>query len=685
MADTTWVLDIAANMPGGSQTLAELDALTAGLVGAGRKSDSFQQALKVVTQQLDAAKVASAAANSALAAGTEQYKAAEREAIRLSKAWEKAFAAGEVPDDLENDARNAANALLGYENSLKKLESSSTTAAAAQKKLEQQLGNVDKVMKHVDARNAEAIKRYSKLAEASAVLPGPLGRWIGVAARSAKANAELTATFGAAQARMLMFAAGAMIAATALTVLTVAAVAGFAAWSAYAASTADAARSAGLAREAFAALSQETAAAVGAFTAVAEATGLTDTELTNLTKQLRAAKVAAGDMPSALYAAATAEAALGAGGAAEFIRQIQEGEKSVESFARESQAAFGGIVAEKLRGLTAQGKKLSKNFAGLFAGINLEPVLDAVAIFVGMFDKANPLAQAFAFGIEKAFGVVADNAVSAAYAIEAFALDVAIASLKAYLFFKQNSDKIEGALIALGVAVGVAGVAWAVFNGAVIAGWVASAGAAVASAATIAAAWLVAAAPALVFIAAIAAVGAAIYQLVVYWDDVVEGVKLIWSDIVEWFAGLDMAQIGRDMLLGLASGITGAATAVIDAVAGAVGSAVTAAKDVLGIASPSKVFAEIGGQTAEGYSQGVEQGTPQAQGSMSSMVAPDAAAATAQAGASSGRGGASIDLAGATFNFYGVAGAEHAKEMIESAFTALLEGDADMLNGAQTT
>jgi hypothetical protein len=685
MADVNYVIDIAANMPGGSQTLAELDALTSSLQGAGRKSDSFQQALKIVTQQLDAAKVASAAANAQLTAGADHYSALEREALRASKALEKAALKGVVPPEIAAQADRSNAALKSYESTLRKLEGESALATGAQKKLEQQLSNVDKVMKHVDDRNSRAIQRYSKLAEASAVLPGPLGRWIGVAARSAKANAELTATFGAAQARMLIFAAGAVIAATALTVLTVAVVAGFAAWSAYAASTADAARSAGLAREAFAALSPETAAAVSAFDDIAAATGLTDTELTNLTKQLKAAKVAAGDMPSALYAAATAEAALGAGGAAEFIRQIQEGEKSVESFARESQAAFGGIVAEKLRGLTAQGKKLSKNFAGLFAGINLEPVLDAVAIFVGMFDKANPLAQAFSAGIEKAFGVVADNAVSAAYAIEAFALDVAIASLKAYIFFKQNSDKIEGALIALGVAVGVAGVAWAVFNGAVIAGWIASAGAAVASAATIAAAWLVAAAPALVFIAAIAAVGAAIYQLVVYWDDVVEGVKLIWSDIVEWFAGIDMAQIGRDLLLGLASGITGAATAVIDAVTGAVGSAVTAAKDVLGIASPSKVFAEIGGQTAEGYSQGVEQGTPQAQGSMSSMVAPDGAAATAQAGASSGRGGASIDLAGATFNFYGVANAETARDRMAEMFTALLEGDADMLSGAQTT
>src|SRR5690606_23233541 len=132
---------------------------------------------------------------------------------------------------------------------------------------------------------------------------------------------------------MLLFAAGAVIATAAVAAVTAVVIAGSAAWSAYAASTASAVRDAALTREAFAALAPETAAAVGAFEDVAAATGLGDAELTNLTKQLRAAKVAAADMPRALRAAATAEAALGSGGAAEFIRQLQAGEASVDSFA----------------------------------------------------------------------------------------------------------------------------------------------------------------------------------------------------------------------------------------------------------------------------------------------------------------------------------------------------------------
>jgi hypothetical protein len=746
VADAQWVLDIAANMPAGSATIAELDALTESLVGAGKRGDDFQAAMKLVSSQLDAAKVAAVSANDALGAGQDQYRQLERDALRAAKAVEVNatrnvdlaasaqraraaadeyramiallgvateeqtqklrgldLAAARAAKAIERNAAaqpqlatavtRADAALKAYASDLGVLEGASAATTAEQRKLEQQLKNVDRVAKHVDERNSRAAQKYSKLAEASGLLPGPLGRYASMAARAGKANEELTTTFGASRARMLLFVAGLSIAAFAVAAATAVVIAGSAAWSIYAASTASAARDAGLARDAFAALSPETAAAVSSFAAVAEATGLADAELTNLTKQLRSAKVAAADMPAALRAAATAEAALGSGGAAEFIRQVEAGEASVDSFAREVDAKFGGVVAAKLRGLDAQGKRFGKLWSGLFAGVNLDPVLDAVAILVDMFDKGNPLAQAFAFGVEKAFGVVADNAVNAAYAIEAFALSVAISAVKAYLFFKTNGDKIANALTALGVALGLAGAAWAVFNAGVIAGWAAAAAGAVASAATIAAAWVVAALPALAVIAAIVAVGAVIYQLITYWDDVVEGIKLIWSDLTSWFGGLvgQMVDVGRNLLLGLVEGVTGAVGAVVTAVTGAVSSAIDAAKDVLGIASPSKVFAEIGTQTATGYSQGVEAGTPEAQGSMAAMVSPADTAATstasgsqsgAQAPAAAGGRGASFDFAGATFNFSNVQNAEQARDLFSEMFTRLLEGDADSLAGA---
>ncbi|HEY3499766.1 MAG TPA: hypothetical protein VGK73_33975 [Polyangiaceae bacterium] len=689
MADAQWVLDIAANMPAGQATTAELDRLTEALTGAGRKSDEFQSALKVVSGQLDVAKASSVAANAALAAGSEQYKLLEREAIRAGKALEVAQAKGKPDMRAALEAHRASEALNAQAEALAGLEGAAKSAGAEQDKYAKQLANVEKIGKHVDERNQRAAQRYGRIAEAAGLLPGPLGRIVGTAARAGKASEELGSTFGTTTARTLLLVAGIGILAVGLVALTAATIGGVVAFGLFGAKTADAARSAGLAREAFAALSGETASAVGSFDAVAAATGLGDAELVSLTKQLRAAEVAAGDMPKALMAAATAEAALGSGGAGEFIQRIHAGELAVQDFANEAQAAFGGVVAKQLRGLDAQGKRLSKNFAALFANVNLDPILDAVEIFVGMFDKANPLAQAFGFGVEKGFGLIADAAVSTAYAIEAFALDVAIAAVKAYLFFRKYGEEIGNTLIGVGVALAGVGLAWAVFNAGAIAGFAATAASAVVAGATVAASWLVAAAPAIAVIAAIAAVGYAIGQLLTHWDEVVEGVKLIWSDLTSWLGerATEMVAIGRNLLMGLVEGVTGAVGAVVQAVSGAVGSAITAAKDVLGIASPSKVFAEIGDQTAQGYSLGVEQGTPEAQGSMARMVSPTDAATTApaeaaQSGAAAGGGrGSSINLQGATFVFHGVADAETARDRFAEMFTTLLEGDADSLSG----
>lgn len=66
--------------------------------------------------------------------------------------------------------------------------------------------------------------------------------------------------------------------------------------------------------------------------------------------------------------------------------------------------------------------------------------------------------------------------------------------------------------------------------------------------------------------------------------------------------------IGTQIVQGLANGIKAAASRVITAITGVVTGAINAAKSLLGIASPSKVFAQFGEWTAEGYSIGIESG-----------------------------------------------------------------------------
>lgn len=78
----------------------------------------------------------------------------------------------------------------------------------------------------------------------------------------------------------------------------------------------------------------------------------------------------------------------------------------------------------------------------------------------------------------------------------------------------------------------------------------------------------------------------------------------VWNSIVSF----DLVGAGRDLIQGLINGIGAMGGAVIDAIGGIVGDAIDWAKGLLGIASPSKVFKEIGDFTMQGMALGIEDG-----------------------------------------------------------------------------
>ena len=71
-----------------------------------------------------------------------------------------------------------------------------------------------------------------------------------------------------------------------------------------------------------------------------------------------------------------------------------------------------------------------------------------------------------------------------------------------------------------------------------------------------------------------------------------------------------VVSIGRQIIQGMVDGVVGAAGMLIDAVGGAVSDAIGWAKGLLGIASPSKVFREIGQFTMQGAALGVDDDAP---------------------------------------------------------------------------
>lgn len=693
MADLQYVVDIATEFPNGEATADQLDTLIEKLELGGRKSDSYRSAIEQLTAGLDSVKAVAADAAAALANGNDQYRILERDATRAAKAVERAQANGRVNDRLVQQAVDASARLNEYTATLKKLEGASGKAAADQAKLEKAIKNVSAAGKKQDGELSGEISKYRALAGAARLLPGPIGRIASEHFREETAALRLGRAFGISDGNALIFAAGLIELTVVAVALTAALVVGAVALGAYAIAQANASREAALTREAFAATSDDAKKAAASFDAVTEATGVGEEGLLRLSRELiKTKKIAGGELPEALRAAALAQAALGQEGAADFIERIKQGEISVTDFAKTADKMFGGVVEKKLLGLGEQAQHLGRLWRHMFDGFNIEPVLQAVQVLVNIFDKANPLAQFLAFVFQKAFDSISENALAAAYGFEAFALDVAIDILKTYLFFRKYGAAIEDVLLGVGIAMVGAGVIWAAVNAAAIAEFAATAYAASVAGAVAAAAWFVAIAPVLAVVAAIASVGIAIGLLIYKWSDFKEGVQLIWSDLTAWLSSKVDAfvQIGSDLIAGFVRGITGAVGSVISAVSDTVNAGITAAKNALGIHSPSKVFGDIGDDTVAGYTSSLDDSAPEVQGTMAAMV--DAGGARSSASASSspsaapksagGAGASRVDFAGATFNFYGVKDAEHSRDLIAEVFTRLLEDDAASLSGA---
>lgn len=80
------------------------------------------------------------------------------------------------------------------------------------------------------------------------------------------------------------------------------------------------------------------------------------------------------------------------------------------------------------------------------------------------------------------------------------------------------------------------------------------------------------------------------------------------SNLIDGLASIPdkVTSIGSNIIRGMVNGVTGAAGRLIDSVKGAVDDAINAAKNLLGIHSPSRVFRKIGQYTMQGAALGVD-------------------------------------------------------------------------------
>lgn len=680
-----YAIQVATELTNPEKSAAALQALEAALHRTGNQSTLFAQTQDAASLALKEAKKFQDATTESLKAGSDQYAQLERVANRTATAVEKAAQKGAVPESVTEAAKKAAAALQAYTPELKKLEDASAAANAEAAKMSHALEKVNRAGAKVRAEQAQASAVMGKYQQVLSGSGGPIGRLTAQLIAKKKAYSELSAQVGTTRAATMMFAAG-TVAVTAAAVVAAAAVASATiAATAYAIKLADTARESKLSRDAFNALHPELAATTANFSAITRATGVAEDRLYGLTKSLKEAKVSSAQMPAALRAMATAEAALGKGGADQFIAQLATAKKTVSGLSKEIDAKLGNIAARRMLGLSASGDRLKSNLAGIFGGLKIEGALRGIERFVQMFDATSAIGKTLKWAFEGVFQPLMDRAESAAIAIEAFTLGAANQMLKMAIAFKEPLrrakealgfgkegdqassvlDQVEKAGKYAAIALGVCAGAFIAVEYAVIKFW----GAVYKST------------------EAVVSFGASVYNAVPKARDQIVNAfneaKKALSAFPEWAAGL-----GKDIILGAARGITGAAGNLVGAIKNVFTDSSKEADRVLGRASPSKVFATKGADTVKGYVVGVRKHEHEAQSALERVVTYDDRRPGDQPGMTSvdaSRSSSSTigaNFAGAQFIFHGVRDAAHAAELFEDALTRVLGGDAAAMGGA---
>lgn len=720
--DAQFAIDVAARMSGGEQTTAELDALTARMMGAGRGADFFQQAIKKLSDDLSAASAASESANSALAAGQAEYRALETAALQAAKAAEKAAAkSGDNSDeflDLAMKALDAESAVNDYASTLRKLEKEAAAATKGEEALGQQLANVKKLSGHVDRSLAAQAERLEKFGGALGAVGGPLGQLGQNVIQPLQGFSKLSATIGSARAAALLGVVGVVALTAAITALGIAAAVATVKVAAWAVGLADAKRSADLMQEATEALHPELSALKGDFEDLKKETGLSQSDLNSVAKQLLDAGESADSMSRSLHVAALAQRALGTEGSAEYIKLVKaaadatkaaelmaektgsvsaEAAKNVadttaavEEFAHTAQSKLGGIVARQMLSVEAQSERAKKGFEAMFSGLNIDPALEGMKILVDLLDENSEAAKTVKFLFEEIFQPIIDQAKEAAIVVEAFYLGFLIGATKIAIAVKPVfhaiselfgfDDKSFTELLSTATKAGE--IFAFVMTGLVVAfGLIVGA-----------------------IVGAAAAIGGFITAIVAIPVIVAKATEAIGLFLVEAFKSardfimsIDFVGIGTSIMQGLANGIMAGGAAVLGAITSAVRGAINAAKGLLGIASPSKVFAELGEFTGEGFTMGIESENDNAHEALATMADPNAALAATSSplaatpsptdngstggGEAAASGGQVFDFTNATLVFQGVKDAPSGIAQFREMLVTVIKGEALAVGG----
>lgn len=470
-------------------------------------------------------------------------------------------------------------------------------------------------------------------------------------------------------------AAGTLAVAAAVVALTVAIIAGVAALTSYGIATANAHRAELLQLDGLTKVRNYYGLAAGSATemqkaldSVSAGSAASREDLLGYEKQLYQTGLRGNNLTEALEGVAITLSAQGSGRADIFAATVAGAARSgvaVKQFTDDAKARLGGLAAAQMLDLNVQTKKLHENFAALFFGLKIDPVLEGLKGVTDLFSQNTETGKALKTLVETLFQPLVDEVGNSGPLVKRFfqgmvlaALDVAIAVQKLRLWFRAtfgDSTILKGfdatttalaagkialfavlaAVTLVGIALGVAAVEAAIF----LAPWIALAAAAF-------------------------AFGYAIGYVINYVKD------------IHW------GQAASDLVDGFVGGISRGVQRVVAAVKSMGRAALEALRHVLDSHSPSKAASKLGITLPQGQAEGIDEGRHlvraaarrSGQDSLDSMsIGSSLDGGNTSPAAPAGRGPVQITLA-PVFNFNGEP-TEH-KKSVRDEFMQLLTGVA---------
>lgn len=502
----------------------------------------------------------------------------------------------------------------------------------------------------------------AELSKAASVLPGPLGSAIGFLQRFITASS------------IGKFAAVAL--AAGIVAIGVAAVAGGKKLADFALAAQEARRNELLMLEASTKLRTVTSMAFGlpadkaqdlqaAVDKVSASVSIGRDEVAKYAASLEKSGVRGKNFESALQAVSTAASGWGEERANETLQwasSLALTGGNVDKLAQRVQSQIGGVVKKQMLSSEVQARKLGESYNSLFGNVDVEPLLKARKGFNDLFSQATSSGQALKriLGmvtqplvdgltvLSRMFKIFVQDTIYALLLAEnawlkfQLALQAGIAvlrkmfpnALKAFDALTEGIDKLwqmaksvfgDEWKEVLGAAALVLTVTFAPALWAAASAMLGFAAGAVAAGVAAAGAILAVAWP---FIATVAAV----YLLI-------KAVELLW----DLFTTEDWGQLGIQIIDGIAAGLTKAKDVFVNMLGGIAKAGIAGFKSIFGMASPSKVMAELGINVVKGLEQGVDDESSKAEAAIAGAGGDPSAAVPK--GAAAGRMGTTISIA----------------------------------------